>query len=68
MLKRHEVEIVRRQIPDSDLLRILAYQLPHRALGQRVLAHSAVRQHAPEERSFLYPCHVQREHRSLPEG
>jgi len=31
----------------------------YRALGQRVLAHSAVREHAPEDRSFLYRCHVQ---------
>jgi hypothetical protein len=47
------------QLADRDLRCVLTRQLPHRALGQRVLSYSAVREHAPEDRSFLYPCHVQ---------
>ena len=50
---------MRRQLADPDLRCVLTHQLPHRALGQRVLAHSAAREHAPEDRSFLYPCHIQ---------
>jgi len=53
-------KIMRRQLADPDLRCVLPHQLPHRALGQRVLAHSAIRQHAPEDRSPLYPCHIQR--------
>src|SRR6202047_5437391 len=58
-LRRRAPQIVRRQLADPDLRCVLTHQLPHRALGQRILAHSAVRQHAPEDRSFPYPCHIQ---------
>jgi hypothetical protein len=46
-------------LSDPDLLRILAHQLPHRALGQRVLAHRAVRRHSPEDRTFLNSCRLE---------
>src|ERR1700688_1073216 len=49
---------MRRQLADPDRRCVLTHQLPHSALGQRVLAHSTVREHAPEDRSFLYPRHT----------
>jgi hypothetical protein len=58
-LRRRAPQIMRRQLADPDLRCLLTHELPHRALGQRVLAHSAVREHAPKDRSFLYPSHVQ---------
>jgi hypothetical protein len=52
-LRRRPPQIVRRQLADPDLCCVLTHQLPHRALGQRLLAHSAVREYAPEDWSFL---------------
>jgi len=52
-LSRRPPKIMRRQLADPDLRCVLTHQLPHCALGQRMLAHSAVHQHAPEDWSFL---------------
>jgi hypothetical protein len=47
-IRRCPPQIMRRQFAAPDLRCALTHELPHRALGQRVLAHSAVREHAVE--------------------